>query len=215
MELLKLAFEYILHIDRHLGVVVQDYGLLAYAILFLIIFLETGLVVTPFLPGDSLLFAAGALSATTSLNPVWLFLLLTAAAILGDTVNYWIGHRVGKKIFEKDRPFISEEYLKRTQNFYEKHGKKTIIIARFIPIIRTFAPFIAGVSKMNYSQFIIYNISGGLLWVGVAVFSGYFFGNIPIVKNNFAAVIIAIIAISLIPAVIEFWKHRSIKQINS
>lgn len=211
MEFIKTALEYILHIDRHLSVVVQDYGLLAYAILFLIILFETGLVITPFLPGDSLLFAAGALAATTSLNPILLFLLLTAAAILGDTINYWAGYKIGGKIFEKDRPFISEEYLKRTQNFYEKHGKKTIILARFVPIIRTFAPFVAGVGKMDYKTFLSYNITGGILWIGLFVFGGYFFGNIPIVKNNFGVVVIAIIIISVIPAIVEFWKHRKQK----
>ncbi|TSC89874.1 MAG: membrane-associated protein [Parcubacteria group bacterium Gr01-1014_3] len=214
MELLKLAFEYILHIDRHLGVVVQDYGLLAYGVLFLIIFLETGLVVTPFLPGDSLLFAAGALAATTSLDPVWLFLLLTAAAILGDTANYWAGYKIGGRVFEKDRPLINEEYLKRTQGFYEKHGKKTIILARFVPIIRTFAPFIAGVGKMEYKTFLSYNIIGGIAWIGLFIFGGYFFGNIPIIKDNFGLVVIAIIMISVVPAVIELWKHHGRSKID-
>ncbi len=208
MEFIKIAIEFILHIDKHLNGVVQNYGLLAYVILFLIVFCETGLVVTPFLPGDSLLFAAGALAATTSLNPVLLFILLATAAILGDTANYWAGYKIGGRVFEKDRPFISEEYLKRTQNFYEKHGKKTIILARFIPIIRTFAPFIAGVGRMEYKTFLSYNIIGGITWIGLMTFGGYFFGNIPVVKNNFGIVVIAIIVISLIPAVIEFWKHR-------
>ncbi len=208
MEFIKTAAEYILHIDQYLGVVVQDYGLLAYGVLFLIIFLETGLVVTPFLPGDSLLFAAGALAATSSLNPIFLFILLAVAAILGDTVNYWAGYKIGNRIFEKDRPFVKEEYLKRTQTFYEKHGKKTIILARFIPIIRTFAPFIAGVGKMEYKTFLSYNVIGGIAWIALLVFGGYFFGNVPIVKNNFGVVVIAIIIISLVPAVIEFWKHK-------
>lgn len=200
--------DFFLHIDKYLGPIVQNYGGWTYGLLFLIIFLETGLVVAPFLPGDSLLFAAGAFAAQGFLNPLFLFIFLSAAAILGDTVNYWIGYRIGKKIFERDRPFISEEYLKRTQNFYEKHGKKTIILARFIPIIRTFAPFIAGVGRMNYVQFLSYNIIGGFFWIALFVFSGYFFGNVPVVQNNFSAVILAIIVISVIPAIVEFWKHK-------
>lgn len=200
--------DYLLHIDIYLASFIENYGVLTYAILFLIIFLETGLIITPFLPGDSLLFAAGALATIGSLNPLFLFILLGAAAIFGDTVNYWTGRKIGQKIFERDRPFVSEEYLKRTQNFYEKHGKKTIIIARFIPIIRTFTPFIAGVGKMTYSTFIGYNIIGGILWVAAFIFGGYFFGNIPLVKENFGVVIIAIIILSLIPSVIEFWKHK-------
>lgn len=206
--LISLA-NYFIHIDKYLGPIIQNYGPGTYGILFLIIFLETGLVVTPFLPGDSLLFAAGALSAAGSFNPIMLFLILAAAATLGDTVNYLAGKRIGKKIFERDRPLISEEYLKRTQNFYEKHGKKTIIIARFMPIIRTFAPFIAGVGKMEYRTFISYNVFGGLLWVALFIFGGYFFGNIPIVKENFGVVILAIIALSLMPTIVEFWKHRN------
>lgn len=200
---------FVLHLDDKLGVIAQTYGFWTHGLLFLVIFLETGLVVTPFLPGDSLLFGAGALSARGFLDPFLLFVLLSAAAILGDTVNYWIGYRVGRKVFERDRPFISEEYLKRTQRFYEKHGKKTIIIARFVPIIRTFAPFIAGVGRMNYAEFISYNVFGGILWIGLFVFGGYFFGNIPAVKENFALAILAIIVISLIPAIVEFWKHKS------
>lgn len=206
---METVLQIILHIDDYLGPIIQDYGALTYGLLFLIIFLETGLVVTPFLPGDSLLFAAGTFAALGALNPLLLFVLLLAAAIFGDTVNYWVGHRVGNKIFEKDRPFISEEYLKRTQNFYEQHGRKTIIIARFVPIIRTFAPFIAGVGKMNYQEFLSYNVIGGFLWIASFVFGGYFFGNIPMVRENFSLVIIAIIVLSLVPAVIEFWKHRN------
>lgn len=209
LEFLIELFQYLLHIDVHLNALISDYGLLTYLILFAVIFLETGLIITPLLPGDSLLFAAGAIAATDSLDPFLLFVLLGGAAILGDTVNYWAGRKIGQKIFERDRPFVSEEYLKRTQNFYDKHGKKTIIIARFLPIIRTFAPFIAGVGKMTYPTFISYNIIGGLLWVAAFIFGGYFFGNIPIVKENFGVVILAIIALSLIPTVVEFWKHRT------
>jgi len=195
-------------LDESLGIIVQTYGFWSHLLLFLVIFLETGVVVTPFLPGDSLLFAAGTLSAQGFLDPVLLFLLLSAAAIVGDTVNYWIGRHVGKKIFERDRPLISEDYLKRTENFYNRHGKKTIILARFIPIIRTFAPFVAGVGKMNYRTFISYNVIGGVLWIGLFIFGGYFFGNVPLVKENFSLAIVVIIILSLIPAVIEFWRHR-------
>ncbi|MBI2025017.1 MAG: DedA family protein [Candidatus Harrisonbacteria bacterium] len=201
-------FNRLLHIDTELGILIQNYGIWTYGILFLIIFLETGFVVTPFLPGDSLVFAAATFAASGFLNPWLLFILLSVAAILGDTINYWIGHRVGKKVFERDRPFISEEYLKRTQRFYEKHGKKTIILARFLPIIRTFAPFIAGVGKMNYREFLSYNIIGGVLWIGLFVLGGFFFGNIPAVRENFTLVILAIIIISFVPPIIEFWKHR-------
>ena len=211
MDFFITAFEYFLHIDRHLGVLVESYGLLTYAIIFLIIFLETGVILTPFLPGDSLIFAAGVLATVTILNPVWLFVIIFVAAVLGDTTNYWIGHVVGSKIFEKDRPFINENYLKRTQIFYEKHGKKTIILARFIPIVRTFAPFVAGISKMQYGIFLTYNILGGLIWSGLFVFLGYFFGNLPIVKNNFGITVVIIIIVSMIPAFVEYWKSKRAK----
>ncbi len=200
--------DFFLHFDQKLGPIIQTYGIGTYGLLFLIIFLETGLVITPFLPGDSLLFAAGIFAAKGFLNPIWLFLLLSAAAIIGDTVNYWIGYRIGKKVFERDRPLINEEYLKRTENFYQKHGKKTIILARFMPIVRTFAPFVAGVGRMPYAEFLTYNVIGGIVWIGLFVFGGYFFGNAPLVRDNFSLVVIAIIVISLIPAVVEFWKHR-------
>ena len=208
LDFLLELFNYLLHIDVHLNAVISEYGILTYLILFVVIFLETGLIIAPFLPGDSLLFAAGALAVTGTLHPIILFVLLAAAAIAGDTVNYWAGHKIGKSIFERDRPFISEEYLKRTENFYEKHGKRTIIIARFLPVIRTFAPFIAGVGKMDYKTFISYNIFGGLLWVALFTFGGFFFGNLPVVKENFGIVILAIIIISIAPAVLEFQKHR-------
>ncbi len=212
MEWISYFIDLFLHLDKHLNEVIQDYGIWTYLILFLIIFCETGLVVTPILPGDSLLFAAGALSATTGspLNPVVLFLLLSVAAILGDTVNYWIGAYVGPKVFQKEKVrFFKKEYLVRTHEFYEKHGGKTIIIARFIPIIRTFAPFVAGIGSMTYWHFIGFNIAGGLLWVAVTIFSGYLFGNIPFVKNNFSIVIIAIVFISVLPGIIEYIRQRS------
>jgi membrane-associated protein len=198
-----------LHLDKHLGEVINNYGVWTYALLFLIIFMETGLVVTPFLPGDSLLFAAGALAATTdTLSPYWLFTLLAAAAILGDSANYAIGHYIGPRAFQGNIRFLKKEHLDRTHRFYEKHGGKTIILARFIPIIRTFAPFVAGVGSMTYSHFILYNVVGALLWVGLFVFGGYFFGNLPIIKENFSLVIIVIIIISLLPPVVEYIQNR-------
>ena len=201
-----------LHLDVHLNELILQYGAVTYIILFLVIFAETGLVVTPFLPGDSLLFAAGTFAAIGSFDVALLFILLCIAAILGDTVNYWIGHYIGPKVFHKETKFIKKEYLVRTHNFFEKHGGKTIIIARFIPIIRTFAPFVAGVGAMTYSKFILYNITGGTVWVAMFVFGGYYFGNIPVVKNNFSIVIVVIILISVLPGVIEYFRHRSSKK---
>jgi membrane-associated protein len=208
MELITGLIDFILHIDRHLGEIIAQYGRLTYFILFTIVFLETGLVVTPFLPGDSLLFAAGALAATGALNVVLLFVLLAAAAIIGDTVNYWIGNRIGPRVFEQNSRFLKREYLLRTQEFYEKHGGKTIFLARFVPIIRTFAPFVAGVGTMKYSRFIIYNVVGALVWTSLFIFAGFFFGNLPIVRDNFGLVVIAIIIISVLPMVYEFIQHR-------
>ncbi|MBI5640615.1 MAG: DedA family protein [Nitrospirae bacterium] len=209
MELIKTFFDIFMHLDRHLGTVIQNYGLWTYLILFLIIFCETGLVVTPILPGDSLLFAVGAFSAIGVLKVEMLFLLLSVAAVLGDTVNYWIGHYIGPRIFHKENVrFLNREYLDRTHRFYERYGGKTIILARFVPIIRTFAPFVAGVGSMTYARFILYNISGGIIWISVFVFGGYYFGNIPIVKRNFTLVIMAIIFISILPGIIEFIRHR-------
>jgi membrane-associated protein len=212
MELLKYLIDLFLHLDKHLNEVIQDYGLWTYLILFLIVFCETGLVVTPILPGDSLLFAAGALSATAGspLNIGVLFLIISVAAIVGDTVNYWIGSFIGPKVFKQEKSrFFKKEHLIRTQKFYEKYGGKTIIIARFIPIIRTFAPFVAGIGSMNYLKFITYNIVGGILWVGICLAAGYLFGNIPIVKNNFSIAIIAVVFISILPAIIEFFRSRA------
>ncbi|HJQ69959.1 MAG TPA: DedA family protein [Blastocatellia bacterium] len=209
MDFLKTLIDFFLHLDQHLGELIRDYGLWTYFILFLIIFCETGLVVTPFLPGDSLLFAAGTFAARGDLSVWWLFILLTVAAIIGDTVNYWIGHYVGPKIFYKENVrFLNKKHLERTHAFYEKYGGKTIIIARFIPIIRTFAPFVAGIGSMTYWRFITYNVVGGVLWVGICVFAGFFFGNIEIVQRNFSLVVIAIIFISVLPVIIEFIRHR-------
>jgi membrane-associated protein len=209
MEFLRSAFDIFLHLDRHMGVLIRDYGVWSYLILFLVIFCETGLVVTPFLPGDSLLFAAGALAAGTALDVGLLFGLLSVAAISGNAVNYWIGYHVGPKIFHKENVrFLNREYLDRTHKFYEKHGGKTIVIARFLPIIRTFAPFVAGLGFMNHWRFSLYNIVAGIAWVGIFVFGGYYFGNLPVVKQNFTFVILAIITVSVLPGVIEFLRHR-------
>lgn len=208
MELILKFIDIFLHLDEYLGTIIQDYGTLTYLFLFIVIFMETGLVVTPFLPGDSLIFAAGAFAGLGSLNPFVIFGLLSFAAILGDTVNYWIGHAIGPRAFSGNIRFLKKEYLDRTHAFYEKHGGKTIILARFIPIIRTFAPFVAGVGAMTYVKFISFNIIGGILWVALFTFVGYFFGNLPIVQNNFSLVIMAIILISVMPAVIEFIKEK-------
>jgi len=209
MELLNGFIEILLHLDKHLDLVIRNYGFWTYGIFFLIIFLETGLVVTPFLPGDSLLFAAGTFAALGSLDAMWLVIFLSIAAIAGDTVNYWIGYMVGPKVFTKEKSyFLNKEYLHRTHQFYEKYGGKTIILARFIPIIRTFAPFVAGIGSMTYGHFIIYKISGGISWVVIFVFGGYFFGNIPFIKHNFSLAIAVIIFLSVLPGIIEFLRHR-------
>jgi membrane-associated protein len=197
-----------LHLDRHLAEVVRDYGTFTNVILFGIVFCETGLVVTPFLPGDSLLFTAGALAALGSLDVWVLFLTLALAAILGDTANYWIGKKIGPRAFDGSIRFLKQDHLLKTEAFYEKHGKKTIILARFVPIIRTFAPFVAGVGSMSYGVFLAYNVIGGALWVAICVFSGYFFGNIAAVKKNFSFVILAIIFVSTLPILWEAWKAR-------
>ena len=209
MELITYLIDLFLHLDKHLSVVIQTYGTWTYLLLFLIIFLETGLVVTPFLPGDSLIFAAGTFAGLGSLNVWLLFVLLTAAAIIGDTVNYWIGHFIGPRAFSGEIRFLKKEYLDRTHAFYEKHGGKTIILARFVPIIRTFAPFVAGIGAMSYGHFITYNVVGGVVWVALFTFGGYFFGNLKFVQENFTLVVLAIIFISVLPAVVEFLKERS------
>ena len=212
MDFLVTLLDFFLHLDVHLGEIILNYGIWTYAILFLIIFMETGFVVTPFLPGDSLLFAAGTFAALGSLDPIVLFILLFAAAVLGDTVNYWIGSVVGLRAFEKERRFLNREHLEKTQRFYEKHGGKTIVLARFIPIVRTFAPFVAGVGTMKYRNFIIYNILGAFLWTSLFIFGGYFVGNIPVVKENFEIVIIVIILISVLPMVVEYINSRREKK---
>jgi len=212
MEFIKDIIEVVIHIDRHIDIVIKAFGNGSYLLLFAIIFAETGLVVTPFLPGDSLLFVVGAFAAKGSFNLFWLFVILSGAAIIGDTVNYAFGKFFGEKLLKKgDHRFFKKEHVERTHKFYEKYGGKTIILARFIPIVRTFAPFVAGVGKMSYYKFVVYNITGALLWVSLFVFGGYYFGNMPIIKNNFLIVILTVMIISILPVVIEFWKHRKAK----
>ena len=203
--------DFILHIDRHLHQLASEYGLWVYGIIFLIVFCETGLVVLPLLPGDSLLFAAGSLASLpdSQLSPHLLFIGLSIAGILGDTLNYWIGKKIGPKVFaSKESRFFKREYLDKTHAFYLKYGAKTIVIARFIPIIRTFAPFVAGVGKMPYRTFIFYNIIGAVIWVGSFVYAGFYFGQLPFVQTNFKLIILAIIVLSIMPPVIEYLKHR-------
>ncbi len=210
MEIIKTLIDFILHIDDHLVAIVSDYQTWTYLILFLIVFAETGLVVTPFLPGDSLLFAAGAIIAKpeSGLNIFLMFLILFLAAFIGDTVNYHIGKYFGKSVFSRDYRFLKKEYLYKTQTFYDKYGGKTIIFARFIPIIRTFAPFVAGIGTMRYSKFMSYNIFGAIAWVASFLFAGYVFGNIKVVKDNFTLVIFAIILLSILPPIFEFLRHK-------
>jgi membrane-associated protein len=208
MDLLRSVIDLFLHLDQHLSRVIADYGVWTHLILFVIVFAETGLVVTPFLPGDSLLFAAGTFAALGSLDLWLVVVLLVAAAILGDTVNYWVGAWVGPRAFGGNIRFLRKDYLDRTHAFYEKHGGKTVILARFVPIIRTFAPFVAGVGAMSYPKFITYNVVGAVLWVGLFVPAGYFFGNIPAVRKNFTLVILAIIALSVLPIAVEAIRSR-------
>jgi membrane-associated protein len=208
MDVIRQLVDFILHIDVHLAELIARYGTGTLVLLFLIVFAETGLVVTPFLPGDSLLFAAGAFAARGALDIRLLVPVLLVAAILGDTVNYWIGHKLGRRAFSGRIPFIKEEYLQRTERFYEKHGGKTIILARFVPIIRTFAPFVAGVGTMSYGRFFSYNVIGAVLWVLLFTVGGYFFGNLPLVQRNFKLVILAIIVVSVLPIVVEYLRAR-------
>ena len=209
VEFLTQVLDFIRHLDVHLENIMRDYQLATYVILALIIFCETGLVVTPFLPGDSLLFAAGAITAKTGILNVWLLIpLLFCAAILGDNTNYFFGRFLGEKVFTRDYWFLKRRYIDQTQEFYAKHGGRTLIIARFVPIVRTFAPFVAGVGKMDYRKFISFCVSGGILWVSSLTLAGYFFGQIPIVKNNFEVVVLGIIGISILPIIIEFLRSR-------
>jgi membrane-associated protein len=214
MEFLTDFLNFFLHLDKSLQGVINQYGTLTYIFLFAVIFAETGFVVTPFLPGDSLLFAAGALASSTGLNPWLIFVILAVAAILGDAVNYAIGHFIGKRAFSGDFKFLKKEHLDKTHAFYEKYGNKTIVLARFVPIVRTFAPFVAGVGKMKYQHFAIYNIFGGILWVASLTAAGFFFGEIPFVKKNFELVIIAIIVLSILPGLYEWWKAHSSAQMR-
>ena len=209
MGLVGQLIEFVLHIDAHLDLMIQQYGLLVYLFLFVIVFCETGFVVTPFLPGDSLLFAVGTFAARGSLGLPVALLVLGGAAVLGDTANYWIGAVVGPAVFHKENVrFLNKKHLQRTHEFYERYGGKTIVIARFVPIVRTFAPFVAGIGKMTYGRFLSYNVVGGLAWVVGFVMAGFWFGNIPVVKRNFTLVIFAIIILSVMPAVIEAIRQR-------
>ncbi len=217
MELLRELVDILLHLDRHLNAWAADLGPWTYVLLFAIVFCETGLVVTPFLPGDSLLFAVGALSASegSPIQPVFVSVLLIVAAILGDAVNYAIGRKVGPRVFKQGSRFFKREHLERTHAFYEKHGGKTIILARFIPIVRTFAPFVAGIGQMTYAHFALYNVVGAIVWVVMFVWAGWYFGNLPIVKENFHYVILAIIVLSMVPPVIEWWRARRARRAST
>jgi len=208
MEAIKQFIEFFLHIDKNLLVISQQYGALMYAILFLVIFIETGVVIMPFLPGDSLLFAAGALSAMGMFKIVWLYLIVAVAAILGDTVNYWIGHFIGDKAFNSKNRFLKKEYLDKAQSFYDKYGGEAIILARFVPIVRTFAPFVAGIGEMHYGKFLMFNLIGGAAWTALFTFGGYFLGNIPVIKENFHYMVLLIIGVSIIPMIVEIIRAK-------
>ena len=214
MAFLNNFIDFILHLDKYLSLIISQFGAWTYVILFLIVFAETGLVITPFLPGDSLLFAAGAFAAVGSLDVLTLFIVLLAAAILGDTINYSAGKFLGSRAFKKYPRIFKEEYLVKTQNFYDKYGAKTVVLSRFVPIVRTFAPFIAGVGRMNYFKFLFYNVFGAILWVALFVLGGYFFGNIQWVKDNFSLVISIIIVLSFIPMFWEWWKYKRLKRLD-
>ena len=212
LDLIKYLIDLFLHLDKHLSTIIQNYGTWTYFLLFLVIFMETGFVVTPFLPGDSLLFAAGTFASPALGSPlnIWVIWgLLCVAAVAGDTANYWIGHFIGPRAFSGEVRFLKKQYLDRTHAFYERHGGKTIVLARFVPIIRTFAPFVAGVGEMSYGKFISYNVIGGIAWVSLFTWGGYFFGTLPFVQNNFSLVVLAIIFLSVLPAVIEVIKERT------
>jgi len=207
MTIIQIFFDFILHIDKYITIIIQNYGAAAYIILFFIIFCETGLVITPFLPGDSLLFIAGAFAARGAINAFLLFLTLSLAAIIGDSFNYMVGNYAGEKLISNNR-LIKKRYIDKTKAFYEKYGGKTIILARFIPIIRTFAPFVAGIGAMKYKRFLFYNVIGGIAWVAIFIFSGYYFGRIPLVQENLTYLILLIILISILPLIIEFIKNK-------
>ncbi len=202
-----IIIDFFFHIDRYLNIIVEYCGVWSYAVLFLIIFAETGLVITPFLPGDSLLFVVGTFSAVDAFDITWASLILFAAAVIGDSVNYAIGKKIGEQVFKKDSRYFKKEYLDKTHAFYEKYGGKTIVLARFVPVIRTFAPFVAGAGRMSYGYFFSYNVIGAFLWVALFVGGGYFFGNTPFVKDNLSLVILVIVVVSVIPPAREFWKH--------
>ena len=209
MDLILALIDFVLHVDRHLASLVREYGFYTHLILFAIVFMETGLVVTPFLPGDSLLFVAGALAAMGNMDLFILIALLIAAAVLGDTVNYWAGKWAGPEIFRKDTGrFLKKDHLLKAHEFYERHGGKAIVLARFVPIVRTFAPFVAGIGRMTYSHFLAYNVIGGVAWVLMFVLGGYFFGNLPVVKSRFHLVVAAIIIISVMPMVVEWIRYK-------
>ena len=208
MDFVGTLIDFILHLDQHLAEIIATYGLWTYGLLFLIVFFETGVVVTPFLPGDSLLFAAGAFAGLGTLNPWILFASLSLAAIAGDTVNYGVGRIIGPRAFSGKIRWLRQDYLHRTERFYERHGGKTIALARFVPIIRTFAPFVAGIGHMRYSRFLAYNVGGGISWVGLFVLGGFYFGNLPVVKANFSLVVMGIIIVSVLPIVVEILRAR-------
>jgi membrane-associated protein len=208
VEFLTTAIDVLLHLDRHLAEIIGRYGVWTYLLLFLIVFCETGLVVTPILPGDSLLFAAGTFAGLGLLDPITLVVLLCLAAIAGDTVNYALGRYVGVRAFTGQIRWIRQDYLRRTEEFYERHGGKTIVLARFVPIVRTFAPFVAGIGRMRYARFVGYNVGGGIGWVSLFVLGGYYFGNLPAVRENFSAVVLAIIVISMLPLAVEVVRNR-------
>ena len=208
MEIIASVIDLFVHLDKHLGEIIRQFGGFSYAILFLVIFCETGLVVTPVLPGDSLLFVVGAFAARGDFDPALIYALLCIAAVAGNMANYHIGRLAGPKVFERNVRFLKREYLDRTHAFYERHGGKTIVIARFLPIIRTFAPFVAGIARMDYRRFVVYNLAGCIAWITSFLLGGYFFGNIPVVKQNLTLVVFAIILISLLPSVVEILRHR-------
>lgn len=215
MKFITTLIDYFLHLDTNLAILTDEFGLWIYILIFFVIFMETGVVVMPFLPGDSLLFAAGALASLGNLNILPLYLIILIAAIVGDSVNYWIGHYIGPKAFSFNSRFLKKENLIKTQAFYEKHGPKAIVLSRFVPLMRTLAPFVAGIGKMDYSQFMRYNLIGGFIWVTLFTFAGYFFGNMPVVKENFHYVVVLIIFISIIPIAFEVYKSHREKPVKS